>query len=235
VKFLLIFESPDEINGVALLASRDASGKTKKYVYLPAFGEQLLESVNSGLDGNFLGTDFSIESITGEVLDDYIYVRRPDKKTNGAEYFVIDVYRMEDEFSENMSPTDKQAIRRHSISKNNFYITKTEYFDKQGRVYKKQTHHDLRPVDGTMWRADMILMEDSKEHHQSLIKIDRRIFSRDYVSADIFTADWLFKNYPYVSTPDIDDEEVYSEDEDTEAILNQQNNSNANLKTGLVQ
>ena len=86
-----------------------------------------------------------------------------------------------------------------------------------------------------MWRADMILMEDIKEHHQSLIKIDRRVFSRDYVSADIFTADWLFKNYPYVSTPDIDDEEVYSEDEDTEAILNQQNNSNANLKTGLVQ
>ena len=235
VKFLLIFDSPDEISGVALLASRDTSGETKKYVYLPAFGEQLLESVSSGLDGKFLGTDFSIESITGEVLDDYIYVRRLDKKTNGVEYFVIDVYRVEDEYSENISPTDKQAIRRHSISKNNFYITKTEYFDKQGRVYKKKTQHDLRPVDGTMWRADMILMEDSKEHHQSLIKINRRVFSRDYVSAEIFTADWLFKNYPFISTADIDEEEIYSEDEDTEAILNQQNNPNANLETGLVQ
>ena len=235
VKFLLIFDSPDEISGVALLASRDTSGETKKYVYLPAFGEQLLESVSSGLDGKFLGTDFSIESITGEVLDDYIYVRRLDKKTNGVEYFVIDVYRVEDEYSENMSPTNKQAIRRHSISKNNFYITKTEYFDKQGRVYKKKTQHDLRPVDGTMWRADMILMEDSKEHHQSLIKINRRVFSRDYVSAEIFTADWLFKNYPFISTADIDEEEIYSEDEDTEAILNQQNNPNANLETGLVQ
>jgi len=235
VKFLLIFDSPDEIRGVALLASRDASGKTKKYVYLPAFGEQLLESVSSGLDGKFLGTDFSIESITGEVLDDYIYVRRLDKKINKVEYFMIDVYRTEDEFSENILPTDKQAIRRHSISKNNYFITKTEYFDKQGRVYKKQTQHDLRQVDGTMWRADMILMEDSKEHHQSLIKINRRVFSRDYVSAEIFTEDWLFKNYPFISTPDIDDDEVYSEDEDTDASLNQQNNSNANLETGLVQ
>jgi len=78
----------------------------------------------------------------------------------------------------------------------------------------------------------MILMEDSKEQHRSLIKIDRRVFSRDYVSADIFTADWLFKNYPFVSTPDIDGEEVYLEDEDTEAILNQQINSSANLETG---
>ena len=234
VKFLLVFESPVEIKGVALLASRDASGRTKKYVYLPAFGEQLIESMSSGLDGKFLGTDFSIESITGEVLDDYIYVRRADKKINETKYFMIDVYRREEVFAENMLP-DEQAIRRHSVSKNNFYITKTEYFDKQGRVFKKQSHHDLRPVDGRMWRADMILMEDSKEQHRSLIKIDRRVFSRDYVSADIFTADWLFKNHPFVSTPDIDGEEVYLEDEDTEAILNQQNNSSANLETGFAQ
>ncbi len=235
VKFLLLFESPDEIKGVALLASRDASGKTKKYIYLPAFGEQLIESMSSGLDGKFLGTDFSIESITGEVLDDYIYVRRADIKINETGCFVIDVYRREEGFSENMLPTGKQAIRRHIIPKNNFYITKTEYFDKQGKVYKKQTHHDLRPVDGRMWRADMILMEDSKEQHSSLIKIDRRVFSRDYVSADIFTAAWLFKNHPFVSTPDIDDKEVHSEDEDTEGILNQQSNSSVNLEAGFAQ
>lgn len=233
VKFLLLFDSPEEISGVALLATRDASGETIKYVYLPAFGEQLIESVSSGLDGKFLGTDFSIENITGEVLDDYIYVRRPDNKLNDVEYFVVDVYRMEDGFTEHMLSTNKQALRRHSISKHNFYIIKTEYFDKQGRVYKKQSHHDLRPVDGDMWRADMILMEDSKEHHQSLIKINRRIFSRDYVSAEIFTADWLFKNYPFISTPDID-EEVLLEDE-AEVILNQQNESNSKVDVGLVQ
>ncbi len=235
VKFLLLFDSPAEIKGVALLASRDESGQTTKYVYLPALGEQLIESISSGLDGNFLGTDFSIENITGEVLDDYIYVRRPDKKINYVEYFVVDVYRVEEGLAENMLPADKQALRRHSICKNNFYITKTEYFDKQGKVYKKQTHHDLRVVDGDMWRADMILMENSKEQHQSLIKIDRRIFSQDYVSAEIFTADWLFKNYPFVSTPDIDEEEVYSEDEDTEVILDQQIDLSTSLDAGLVQ
>lgn len=70
VKFLLLFESPDEINGVALLANRDASGNTKKFIYLPAFGEQLLENISSGRSEKFLGTDFSIESIAGEILED---------------------------------------------------------------------------------------------------------------------------------------------------------------------
>ena len=235
VKFLLLFDSPDEISGVALLASRDASGKTNKYIYLPAFGEQLIENVSSGIDGKFLGTDFSIESIVGEVLGDYIYIRKPDKKTNEVAYFVIDVFQMEEGLVEDKLPIGKQAIRRHFISKNNFYITKTEYFDKQGRVRKKQSHHDLKAVDGEMWRADMILMEDSREHHKSLIKINRRVFSRDYVSAEIFTADWLFKNYPFSSPPDIDDEEIYSEDEGATEILDEQNNSNANLEPGFIQ
>ena len=234
-KFLLLFYSPDEISGVALLANRDASGKTNKYIYLPALGEQLFENVSSGRDGNFLGTDFSIESLTGEVLDDYIYVRRPDKKTYEVAYFVIDVYQMEEGLSEDMIPTDKQAIRRHFISKNNLYITKTEYFDKQGRVCKRLSHHDLKPLDGKMWRADMILMEDRNEHHQSLIKINRRVFSRDYVSAEIFTADWLFKNYPFISTPDIDDEEINLEDDAAAEILDEQNDSSANSGSGPVQ
>ncbi len=235
VKFLLLFDSPDEIYGVALLANRDASGKTNKYIYLPAFGEQLIENVSSGRDGNFLGTDFSIESLTGEVLDDYIYIRRPDKKIVEVAYFVIDVYQAEEGLSADTLVADKQANRRHFISKYNLYISKTEYFDKQGRVYKRLSHHDLKPVDGKMWRADMILMEDIKEHHQSLIKISRRVFSRDYVAAEIFTADWLFKNSPFISRPDIDNEEIHSEDEGATEMLNEQNNSSANLELEFTQ
>jgi len=234
VKFLLLFDSPDEINGVALLANRDASGKTNKYIYLPAFGEQLIETVSSGRDGNFLGTDFSIESLTGEVLDDYIYIRRPDKKIAEVTYFVIDVYQVEEGLSAETLVADKQANRRHFISKNNLYITKTEYFDKQGRVRKRLSHHDLKPVDGKMWRADMILMEDSKEHHQSLIKINRRVFSRDYVTAEIFTADWLFKNSPYISLPEPENEKLLPEGDDAKDIMDEQNNLSINTDTVII-
>lgn len=229
VKFLLLFDSPDEISGVALLATRDASGQIRKYIYLPAFGEQLIENVSSGRDGKFLGTDFSIENLAGEVLDDYIYIRKSDKKSNDIEHFVVDVYQKEEGQSEDMLTEEKQAIRRHFISKNNFYITRTEYFNRQGRVVKKQSHHDLKPVDGRMWRSNMILMEDSKEGHQSLIKINRRVFSRDYVSSEIFTAEWLFKNYPFINSPDVDDEKFTTEEEDTEVTLDDHNNSSTNM------
>lgn len=225
IKYLLLFDSPDEISGVALLANRDASGNMNKYIYLPGFGEQLFENVSSGRDGNFLGTDFSVENLIGEALEDYIYIRKADKKINNTEYFVIDAYRKEDVLNEAMLSEQNQVSRRHFVSKNNFYITRTEYCNKQGKVFKTQSHHDLKPVDGKMWRANMILMEDTKEHHQSLIKINRRVFSRDYVSAEIFTADWIFKNSPYISLPDT---------EGANDIMDEQNNSSTNSDTVII-
>ena len=39
VKFLLVFDSPPEVRGVALLAIRQKSGQEKSGIYLPAFGK----------------------------------------------------------------------------------------------------------------------------------------------------------------------------------------------------
>lgn len=200
VRFLLLFDYPEEVKGVALLAARDPDGNTTKYLYLPALGERLIESTGAGSNDNFLGTDFSVENLTGEILSAHLYVRRSDEEIEGVKHFVLDVYKADDK---------EQILRRHFISEENLYITLTHHFDKQGRLSRIQSHHDLKAVDGDMWRANMILMEDKKQEHQSLIKVTRRVFSHDYVPAEVFTAEWLYANYPYVepvSDPEPDDE-----------------------------
>ena len=45
-----------------------------------------------------------------------------------------------------------------------------------------------------MWRANMLLMQDYRENHQTLIKINKRVFSADYVPREVFTVEWLFNN-----------------------------------------
>jgi len=192
VKFLLLFDYPEEVKGVALLAYRDPDGNTTKYIYLPALGERLIESTGEGSNDNFLGTDFSVENLTGEVLSEHYYARRDDKIIDDIKYLILDVYKAGDQLNK------QQILRRHFIRQDNLYITLTHHFDKQGRVSRIQSHHDLKAVDGDMWRANMILMEDKKQEHQSLIKISRRVFSHDYVPEEVFTAEWLYENYPYV-------------------------------------
>jgi outer membrane lipoprotein-sorting protein len=201
VKFLLIFDYPQEVKGVALLANRDSEGNTTKYIYLPALGERLIESTGEGSNENFLGTDFSVENLTGEVISEHYYVRRDNRNIDGIEYFILDVYKTGDE--------SKQSIqRKHFIRTDNFYITLTHHYDKQGRISRIQSQHDLKAVDGDMWRANMILMEDKKQEHQSLIKISRRVFSHDYVPEEVFTAEWLYENYPYIEPADESDLDI---------------------------
>ena len=53
-----------------------------------------------------------------------------------------------------------------------------------------------------MWRANMLLMDNIRDQHKTLIKIDRRIYSRDYVPREMFTVQWLYKNYPDVVPED---------------------------------
>ena len=190
-KFMLIFDYPHEIKGVAVLATRDPAGEMTKSVYLPAFGEQLIENDAENSFGNFLGTDFTVENIVGEVLDDYRYQRRQDRNMNNMPYFVIDVY-------QRSSAEDSNPVRRHFVRQDNYFIGQTEHLDNQGRLHKRQTYHDLKAVDGEMWRSGMILMEDVKEQHQSLLKVTRRWFSHDYVPSEMFTAEWLFENHPYI-------------------------------------
>lgn len=199
-KFLLLFDSPREVHGVALLAVRTPGGEMRKSVYLPAYGNRLIESGGQGGADNFLGTDFSIENIVGEELSDYRYDRRRNEKIQDVLYYVVDVYRMDD------NPDRDHPVKRHYILQGNFYIARTDYFDESGRLRKRRTHHDIRAVDGRMWRSGMILMDDKREQHRTLIKIHRRVFSRDYVPAEMFTKEWLFNNHPYLASQETKEE-----------------------------
>ncbi|MZH13392.1 MAG: outer membrane lipoprotein-sorting protein [Nitrospinae bacterium] len=201
VRFLLLFDYPSEVKGVALLANRNPEGQTNKYIYLPAYGKQLLESAGEESGDNFLGTDFSVENLTGEILAEHHYVRREDEEKDGVKYFIVDVAKARDPVAE------KKILRRHYIRQDNLFITLTHHYDRHGRIARIQSSHDLKEVDQNRLAANMVLMENKKDQHQSLIKISRRILSDDYVPAEIFTAEWLYENYPKIEPDEENNEE----------------------------
>jgi hypothetical protein len=196
VKYLLIFDHPTEVRGVALLAIRHPSGRIESKIYLPAFGKELKSTSGKNRGNHFLGTDFAIEDLTAEVLSDFRYVRKTDYKIGKILYFVVEAFPKDSEIER----ATGYGLRRHFIRQDNFYIVRTDYYDSRGRFLKRRTHRDLKMVDGTMWRANMILMENHKEQHKTLIKITQRVFSHDYVPPEMFTSEWLLENRHVQST-----------------------------------
>jgi hypothetical protein len=189
INMLLLFDSPPEVTGVAMLARRNEAGEVSQSVYLPGLGG---EFVKNGADcevicgDNFLGTDFSVESLTGESLDDYRYERQVDLQMEDADYYVIDVFHH----------SRSEPLRRHYILQDSLFISRTDHLNDLGKIRKRQTHHDLNPVHGDMWRANMMLMENRVDSHRTVIKIDRRVFSADYVPMEVFSRAWLRENHP---------------------------------------
>ena len=199
VKYLLIFDSPLEVRGVALLAIRSSSGDEEGGIYLPAFGKELKSGTGENRGDPFLGTDFSVKDLTAEDVEDFRYERRPDRMAGKIKHFVVEAFPRNEEIERITS----YSMRRHHIRQDNLFIVRTEYYDRRGRLLKHQTNHDLKRVTGNMWRADMILMENHKEQHQTLIKIDHRVFSQDYVPARMFTPTWILANRHVQSTANL--------------------------------
>jgi hypothetical protein len=188
--FLLLFDSPLDVKGVALLAHREKDGESQQSFYLPAFGENFIRN-DSGSDAqsseNFLGTDFSIENLVGETLESVQHIRQDDVYIDETPYYVVNVYHHSDDET-------GQPLRRHYILKETLFTARTDHFDELGRLKKRQTHHDLTNVHGAMWRANMMMMDNQQQDHRTIIKINRRVFSADYVPPEVFTESWIVAN-----------------------------------------
>ena len=189
-KDLLVVDSPTELSGVALMSIRRDPDRGEWKIYLPAFGKEL-KTLDGRAGGRwFLDTDFAYEDLTTEVQSDFHYVRVADQKIGQVVHYVVEAFPENEE----VKRITGYNLRRHFIRQDNFFIVGTDYYDHRQQLIKRQTFHDLKKMDGDSWRANMITMENQKEPHKTLIKIDRRILSQDYVRPEMFTAVWLLEN-----------------------------------------
>lgn len=203
--FLMVFDSPDEYHGVALLAEEQQGRETQVSLYLPAFGEIINHNSILEAGETLFGTDFSVQDLTGELLADFQFIRREDQKIENNNYYVIDVY------AAGVDAGEAYPLMVHYVRHESFYITRTNYLDKYGRVAKQLTLHDLEPEGNEGLVAGMWLMKDFRRNHSTLIKVDRRIASSSYVSDDVFTYNWLLENQPPLDLEHADDNELESE------------------------
>lgn len=187
-RFLILFDSPDDVRGVALLIQRDTSGNTLQKVYLPASGRAEMQQIDSGPDGYIIGSDFSLEQMLGEQPAQYQYVLAGREKIGDINYYLVDVY------TPGTNITVSPPLRRHYVNEDTFYISRTDYLDPRGRLLKQKTLYDLKQTGPESWRAGMVLMDNPAEGHRSLLKINSMIIADEFVPDEVFTEDWLFLN-----------------------------------------
>ncbi len=205
IKFLLVFDKPEEYEGVAILVEQVMETEPDVFLYLPASGELLkhlsLWNDNEGL----FGMDFSLSQISNIFNDEYQYKRQADRKIGDVNYYVIDVY------GNSEDANNSRRIMTHQIRQDDMFVTRTNFYDQNDIVFKQLSMHNLNKNSADVLSASMLYMTDRNKLHSTLIKVKKRVISDSLVSNDVFTANWMLENKPPLDLSPTEEEQLESE------------------------
>jgi hypothetical protein len=185
-RLLVLFVAPADVRGAAVLVTRDPHGAPRGEVYLPALGKPLDLAARTAGAMPLVGSDFKLADLFTGAPRDYTYAREADAEIDRSMHYVVRATPVKGAQQHSGS-----GVRRHYVRKGDHFLVRTDFHDVQGAVARRQSFRDAREVEPDVWQADMILMEDFGERHRTLLKVERRVFSPDYVPAEVFSRAWL--------------------------------------------
>ena len=148
-KSLIIFSSPADIDGTALLSHAKILEPDDQWLYLPALKRvKRISSVNKS--GPFVGSEFAFEDFTSLELNKYDY-RYLDSEACGN--LTCDVL-------ERIPLYEHSGYTRQTawVDQEVFQLRKVDFFDRRGDLLKTLTLEEYRLYDGKYWRAHKFSM-----------------------------------------------------------------------------
>ena len=166
-KRLLVIDTPADLRGAAVFVARDAQGGGRRG---PAPSSQVF------------GSDFSVADFEGEQPRDFDYALEDSQDLDRVSHHVLRATPRDPA----VSLATGYGVRRIYLRKDNLYVSRVDFLDRQGRLAKRRTFRNPRPDASGAWEAGMVLTEDLLEDRRTLIKVERRVHSPDYVPDAVF-------------------------------------------------
>ena len=164
---LLVMETPEESKGTAIYVAREAAGGTRR---------------GTTASSPLFGSNFTVADLEAEQTRNFTYERDDDHDLDRVPHFVLRALPAD----ESVARATEYRQRRIYLRKDNLFISRIDFRDSEGRLTRRQTFRDPRPDESGVWRPGMILMEDLRDGRRTLLKIERRVHSPDYVPAAVF-------------------------------------------------
>lgn len=147
-KSLVIFNSPRDVAGTALLSHAKILDPDNQWLYLPAL-KRVKRISSANKSGPFVGSEFSFEDFTISELNKFTYAYAGEKVLNGVTTDVLDRFPRYDRSG--------YAKQRIWIDQDVYQPRKLEFYDRRGALLKTLTISDYRNYDG-VWRGHRLEM-----------------------------------------------------------------------------
>jgi hypothetical protein len=143
-KSLIVFNSPADIEGTALLSHAKILDPDDQWLYLPALKRvKRISSVNKS--GPFVGSEFAFEDFTALELEKYAYKYLKSEDYEGLQCDVVErIPRYEySGYTRQVSWIDQDV----------FQVRKVEFYDRRGDLLKSLFLTDYREYHADVWRS----------------------------------------------------------------------------------
>lgn len=156
-KSLVVFDTPRDIEGTALLSHAKILDPDDQWLYLPAL-KRVKRISSANKSGPFVGSEFAFEDFTAIELNkfDYTYV---GEEPCGA--LVCDVVERTPRY-ENSGYTKQVSW----VDQADYQLRRVEFYDRRGDLLKVLELTDYRNYDG-IWRAHKLSMSNVQTNKQT--------------------------------------------------------------------
>jgi hypothetical protein len=168
-KTLVVFTSPKEIHGVALLSINQGGVADRQYIYTPAT-QRVRSVIPQERSVRFIGTDFTFEDIGERVLDDFSY-----RVIGGME--TMDGHKS---YKVEATPVDQSRSQYkfiyYWVAQDVPVILHAEFYDAQGREVRVLHATAIKRVNG-IWGARHTEMRTLQDGTRTVLTIDEVKFN----------------------------------------------------------
>jgi len=173
-KSLVVFDTPHDIEGTALLSHAKILEPDDQWLYLPAL-KRVKRISSANKSGPFVGSEFAFEDFTAIELNkfDYTYLRE-----ESCGELVCDVVERKPRY-ENSGYTRQLSW----VDQADHQLRKVEFYDRRGDLLKVLELTDYRSYDG-IWRAHRLTMSNVQTNKQTDLIYDDYTFGNDLTEND---------------------------------------------------
>lgn len=161
-KSLVVFESPRDVEGTALLSHAKILDPDDQWLFLPAL-KRVKRISSSNKSGSFVGSEFAFEDFTITELNKYTYKYIGEEELDGLTTDVTERFPR----YENSGYTKQKSWTDQDI----FQARKVEFYDRKDALLKTLYLSDYREYDG-IWRAHTLKMVNAQTGKETVLAYD---------------------------------------------------------------
>lgn len=150
-KSLMIFDTPRDQKGVAMLTYTHKKEADDQWLFLPAL-KRVKKISSKNKSGPFVGSEFAFEDISSQEVEKYTYKYLRDETIDGKPSFVVERY-----------PTDKYSGYTKQIAwidQAEYRVLKVDFYDRKNSLLKTLENKEYKQYLGQYWRPNISYMKN---------------------------------------------------------------------------